>query len=293
MTKLLLPLQKGLKVFFGNPMLTFFSITVLTSVILVSQIFLVLGFSINNYFQGLTLISEVRLYLDDISEDKAQSLGNKILENPNVTHVRYLSKDQVYRASVSLSGDGVSDKDAAQYFPAMLLIGTQVSNGDTSTLESIMAEYSQSNGVIYASYGKEIVSKLKILYYYISAGVLLLGALLFLVLTFITYVVIKLTLYRLAKEIEVYSIIGATPLFISVAYIMDVIIKLVVSFVAAYLILLTLAYYTLAVLLNVDFASYLVYPPMSYFLYLFIAVLLSGILSSYAGVRSFIRSTQS
>lgn len=273
-------------------MLTFFSITVLTSVILVSQIFLVLGFSINNYFQGLTLISEVRLYLDDISKDEAEGLGSKILEDPSVTHVRYLNSSEVYRASVSLGGNSVGDGDASQYFPAMLLIGTQSSDGSTAVLEGIVDKYSTSSGVIYASYGKDIVSKLRILYYYISAGVLLLGSLLFLVLTFITYVVIKLTLYRLAKEIEVYSIVGATLLFISIAYIMDVVIKLVVSFVVAYLVLLLLAYYTLSVLLNVDFASYLVYPPVSYFAYLFVAVLLSGVLSSYAGVRSFIRSTQ-
>lgn len=292
MMKLLLPFQKGLKVFFGNPMLTFFSITVLTSVILVSQVFLVLGFSINNYFQGLTLISEVRLYLDNISTDEAEALGSKILEEGDVTHVRYLNSEEVYRASVSLGGDSVPNTDASQYFPGMLLIGTKSAGGETSALEGIIDKYGDADGVIYASYGKDIVSKLRILYYYISAGVLLLGGLLFLVLTFITYVVIKLTLYRLAKEIEVYSIVGATLMFISIAYVMDVVIKLVVSFVVAYLLLLLLAYYTLSVLLNVDFASYLVYPPTTYFVYLFVAILVSGVLSSYAGVRSFIHSTQ-
>jgi len=178
----------------------------------------------------LKLVSEAQnemkmyVYLDDgVSQDEAQSLYQKILQESEVSEVQFVSKDEAMEEFREQLGD---DSDLvgtlrANPLPNSFLVTPKEEFKTRDAMVALAGRIEPLHGVEEVRYGREFLDKfasvLKALYF--VNGVV--GFIVILSALFIISNAVRLTVISRRKTIEILKLVGATNSYIVAPFIIE------------------------------------------------------------------------
>lgn len=167
---------------------------------------------------------QVVAYLEQVPEGVGlQSLMAEIRRRPEVENITFVSRTEAlerFRKRLQQDADLLSGL-APDFLPASLEIALKEEFRSRQGVASVVSALRQNPNLSDLRYGQEWLERfegfLKVLK--VAGGVL--GGFLLFAALFIVSNTIKLTLYARRDELEVMSLVGATPLFIKIPFLLE------------------------------------------------------------------------
>ncbi len=201
----------------GNRFMSFASIVVLASCLIITGIAILLSTNLNSMVQSMGEENEVIVFLqEDLTQEQIDAFGVALSNLPNVNHEEtvYISKEDALEDQISYMGD-----------MGLLLEGYRTENNpfpasyrvkiyELESLQDTTEKISQISGIDYISSPTDIVDVILGVDKTVTIG----GWGLVLVLAMVSMVVIsntiRLTVFARRKEINIMKYVGATNTFI-------------------------------------------------------------------------------
>lgn len=195
-----------------NKLMSFASITVLFSCLLMIGIAFMLLVNIGQLIDGIEAQNVIMVYLDDnITQQGISETEGEIRQLPNIEKCTFVSKEEAYQQVLS-ELDAV--KDYLEGLKNPLPDAYRVTVADMSMFDSTVESLRQTSGVQSVRENSELAGQLaaaRDAVTYISAGVI---GLLLVVSLFIISNTIKVTMFSRRLEISIMKSVGATNSFI-------------------------------------------------------------------------------
>lgn len=195
---------------------------VLTVTFFVTTILLVFVYSSNQVIRYFETRPQVIAFLvDSATEEESQGLMGKLQSDPKVKNVTYVSKEQALQIYKNATSENplLTELVAPSIFPASV----EFTLNDLSYAEGIISELKSETIVdevgFTASLGGEesltdVVARLRQISYYIRLGGAIFAAFLLSTSFILILVIMGMRMTTRRKEVEILSLIGATPGFI-------------------------------------------------------------------------------
>ncbi|MFN2744431.1 MULTISPECIES: permease-like cell division protein FtsX [Bacillus] len=207
-------LRESLKSLGRNTWMTFASISAVTVTLILVGVFLVIMFNLLHMTSNVEKQVEVKVLIDlTANEDKRAQLEKDIKDIPEVSSVKYSSKDEELknlRDSFGEDGDVFAMFEQENPLNDAFIVKTSNPQDTPKAAKKI-----EKLGSVYkVNYGKEQVDRLfKISNVTKAIGIGLVVGLLFTAMFLISNT-IKITIFARRKEIEIMKLVGATNWFI-------------------------------------------------------------------------------
>ncbi len=232
----------------GNRFMSFASIVVLASCLIITGIAVLLSTNLNSMVESMSEQNEVVVFLqDELTQEQIDAFGTALSNLPNVNNDEtvYISKEQALEDEIAIMGEFgelyEGYREADNPFPASY----RVKIFELESLEDTTAKISEIPGVDYISSPTDVVNVILGIDKTVAIG----GWGLVIVLAMVSLVVIsntiRLTVFARRKEINIMKYVGATNSFIRFPFFVEgVFIGLIASLTAfaiisaAYLLLL-------------------------------------------------------
>ena len=163
-------------------------------------------------------------YLDDPpAAGEVDKWLNDILAYPEVDEVDYISQDQAFeRFRQRLGADAdLLEGLSAEVLPASIEIRFPEELRQRATVEAVVAKLQQDSRFDDLQYGQEWLEKFEAFLLLLRIAGAALGSFLVFAALVIVANTIKLTLYVRQDELEVMAMVGGTPLFIKLPYLVE------------------------------------------------------------------------
>lgn len=270
----------------------FLSFVTLATALFIYHIFWVAGTGSAGFLNHISNAGTVRVYLNGDNEIIAGDIINILKSMENVADAKYFSPKDAKSFAVASAPKAAGLKSfAEEFFPAFIEV--KVYDSSEAALDMIVEGAARLKGVDEASYGREYMEKFRAIgrgaWIFIAA----MSVLFAMSAVFVLYNTVKLSLYKFKDEIKLYSLVGATRTFISVPYLIGGFFMGFFSFIVS-LIVFTAVFmpFNSHVLIKAGINIFTM-PDILYFAVCCAAVCLISVLSSGAGVASFLKQVSS
>ncbi len=235
-----------------NGVMSFASIAVLMSCLVVLGSFTMLVANINVNLDELGLQNEIMVFIEpDLTEDEILRVEQMIRNVSYVGDVRRITADEALDAMIEQAGEENRDLYEAYRDDNPLTDSFEITNIDVEHYTDVTYSLSQIEGIRKTRDARELANMMESL----KNGIMLIFSwflvILFLVSIFVIINTIKLSVYSRKNEIGVMRYIGATGLFIATPFIIEGALIGLVASMAAYLIEVVLYNYVEGAVANV------------------------------------------
>jgi len=207
-----------------NVFVSVVTIGTITLALLIVSLFLLVFVNLENAAENWSEKVQVTAYFDhELSAQEQASLRTKIIAIPGTSTVGYVSRDEAFkRFKNRLRGqETLLEGVRAEILPTSFEIALKRANRDSEGVESFVASLKGIQGIGEIQYGEEWVRRFNTFLNYMRMIGALLGGFLVITVIFIVSNTIKLTIYARREELEVMSLVGATPFFIKAPFLIE------------------------------------------------------------------------
>ena len=200
------------------------SVATITISIFILGLFLILFLNLNSFFLKLNNQIQLIAYLnDDITASQKSILENYISNYPKVESVKEVSREQALAEFQSNMPDSLRSLLELDFnpLPASYNIKFAEVNNRFIHIRELAEKLKNKNGIESVEYGEDWIAKFEKFMTFSRIFLLALGCLLCLGLTFIISNTIRLSIYSRQKEIELMLLIGATPRFVKIPFLLE------------------------------------------------------------------------
>ncbi|NTW48657.1 MAG: ABC transporter permease [Chlorobiales bacterium] len=198
------------------------------SVITISVSLVLLGVFLFMTLSFMQVLSEVRgrieveLFLSEtVSSKEAKQLAAKINAQPSVRSLDYISKEQAAQIFMEEFGENIQTVLGTNPLPQSIKIKLKPEYATADSLERFIAVVSKAEGVTDVKYNKEFLAGIDRnarIFSYITAGIGLIISLASIALVSNT---IRLTIHSKRDMIKTMELVGATPTFIRMPFLIE------------------------------------------------------------------------
>lgn len=182
-------------------------------------------------------VGEVELFLDETTDDVAESLYDRVRATAGVAEAEYISKDraqEIFREEFGEEADIFFD---GAFLPASIRVRVEPDYINTDSLNALVAEFSGWNRVDEVVYNRPLLAKVQDNLRLLSLIGISIGALVLLASIFLVANTIRLAIYARRLMIRTMKLVGATDGFIRKPFIVEGILQGLISSVLALFIL--------------------------------------------------------
>lgn len=273
------------------------TIGTITLALLIVSLFLLVFVNIENAADNWSERVQVTVYFDrELSAQEQSQLRGKIAALPETSRVSYVSRDEALkRFKGRLRGqETLLEGVRSDVLPTSFEITLKRAHRDTPEVERFVGSLRKISGITEIQYGEEWVRRFNAFINFMRLAGALLGGFLVLAVVFIVSNTIKLTIYARRDEIEVMSLVGATPFFIKAPFLLEGVIQgLAGALIAIALLLAMYAGFLHNAGSFVTFnpvSSGLGFLPPAYIGYIILAGAILGFVGSLTSLKRFINS---
>lgn len=183
-----------------------------------------LGYNAYEVTQMLNQQVEVEVFLDDLNSTDTQLMEGRLMENPGITSLSYISKDsaaQVFQQEFGTGGEAISSLD---FLPASFRLN--IDEGyNVAQVDSLVQEINTYDGVSEVRFNMALLqmieSRTETLF--IVGGAI--GIFILLVAIILVFNTIRLTIYAKRDLIKAMKLVGATNAFIRRPFLVEGIVQ--------------------------------------------------------------------
>ena len=200
------------------------SVATITISIFILGLFLVLFLNLNSFFLKLNNQVQLIAYLkDDITASQKSILKKYILNSPKVESVTEVSREQALAEFQSNMPDGLRALLELDFnpLPASYKVHFAEVNNRFNHIQRIANKLKNQNGIESVEYGEDWIARFERIMTFSRGFILALGCLLCFGLTFIISNTIRLSIHSRQDEIELMLLIGATPRFVKIPFLLE------------------------------------------------------------------------
>ncbi len=167
---------------------------------------------------------QVTAYIDQVPEDRIlQDWIGEIRRRPEVEDVVFVSRQQAFerfRQRLQQEADLLDGLDA-DVLPASLEIALADGYRSRQGVDAVVSALKQNPQLADVRYGQDWLERFEAFLRLLRLAGAILGSFLLFAALFIVSNTIKLTLYARRDELEVMSLVGATPMFIKIPFLLE------------------------------------------------------------------------
>lgn len=167
---------------------------------------------------------QVVAYFDKVPDaDKVQQWKSKLEAMAEIERVHFVSRDQAFKRFKERLGDDADllDGVGTDFLPASLEIVLFKDNRNKVGVESVVQKLKQIPELADVSYEPEWLERFDAFVGLLKVAGFVFGGFLLFAALFIVANTIKLTLYARREEIEIMTLVGGTPLFIKMPFLIE------------------------------------------------------------------------
>ncbi len=279
----------------NNRLVTAITVFTITLALLIISLFLLFYVNIEGTVDQWSRKVVVTVYFEgELTPQEVTSLKGKVSSLQGTDSVQYIGKEEALKRFRSrLKGqESLLEGVAPDTLPASMEISLKKQFRSSEAIASYVAALRKVQGIGEIQYGEEWVRKFLSFYQFLRLLGLLIGGFLLLTVMFIVSNTIKLTILARKEELEILSLVGATPFFIKAPFLIEGMIQGACGALFA-IILLVSGYY--AFLSNaVNFLSFnpadsgMIFLPPVYIAALLFGGVTLGLIGSLASLKKFV-----
>jgi cell division transport system permease protein len=166
----------------------------------------------------------LNVYLEsEIDDGAAQALMDRLGVLPEVSRVRYISRDQAWRDFSAALGtqSGVLDGLPRDVLPPSLEIALEPEYRDAPLVERLAARLEQEKGVAMVEYPRDWIDRLSLLVLAVAWLKWLFAGVMFMITFFIVSSAVKLAFLSRTDEIEIMQLVGASRTMIQAPFVLE------------------------------------------------------------------------
>jgi cell division transport system permease protein len=209
---------------FQNPLLCIAAVGTMAVSLTIVAFFGVLFFNFAALTNSWSQRIQIKAYLEKLPpEDVLEEWQKQIKDYPEVASVVYVSRDEAFgrfRKRLGQNSDLLLGLDSS-ILPASLEIGLKEGARNRAGVEAVVARLRQNSYFSDLRFGQEWLERFDSFVLLLKFSAAILGGFLLFATIFIVANTIKLTLYARREELEVMSLVGGTPAFIKMPYIIE------------------------------------------------------------------------
>jgi cell division transport system permease protein len=163
-------------------------------------------------------------YLESgVDDGAAQALVHRVGALPEVSRVRYISRDQAWRDFSAALGaqSGVLDGLPRDVLPPSLEIALKPEYRDAPLVERLAARLQQEQGVAMVEYPRDWIDRLSLLVLAVAWLKWLFAGVMFIITFFIVSSAVKLAFLSRTDEIEIMQLVGASRAMIQAPFVLE------------------------------------------------------------------------
>ncbi|MEC7947166.1 MAG: permease-like cell division protein FtsX [Myxococcota bacterium] len=215
-------LRRALRSLWENLYLNAMATTVIAAALLLMGVYLTVQYNLNTFVDSWDKDVHVSAYFHtDVPEQRRLDLRDRLLDDPAVARVRYVSEDEA-RDWLVERVDGVSDvldQLGPGVLPASLEI-TATDPGDTTALAR-WADDLEGPDFQAIDYGQEWIERFQAFLSVLKLLGALLGTLILVAALFLVTNTVYLIVYNRREELEVQKLVGATGAYITAPFLLE------------------------------------------------------------------------
>ena len=196
----------------------------ITLALLIVSLFLLIFVNLESAADNWSERVQVTVYFDkELTLLEQNTLREKISALSGVSRVSYVARDEALKRFKSrLRGqETLLEGVRAEVLPTSFEIALKRSHRETASVESFVSALKRIPGITEVQYGEEWVRRFNSFLNFMRLIGGLLGGFLVMAVVFIVSNTIKLTIYSRRDELEVMSLVGATPFFIKAPFLLE------------------------------------------------------------------------
>ncbi len=192
--------------------------------LLILSAFSIITVNIDSLLQKWARSFGIVIYLQDsISSEQKSALEAKLQRDPVVKAVRFISQEDALKEMRQSLGDKAVILDAFREnpLPASFEIKLDEEGLSPEAVRNKAAELRKLPGVEDVQYGEKWLASLYSVSRGMKIGAVIVGLIIFVAITFMTYSTIKIFFYRKKDEIETLKLLGATRNFTRLPFLIE------------------------------------------------------------------------
>ncbi len=201
------------------------SITTITIAFSILSLFLVLFVNLNTFLTTWNQQVQLIVYLEDtVTTDQRQALEQVISTNPDVESMTFVPREAAwakFKNTFSSKKSNFIDDLKFNPLPSSYNLKFKPSEDRFVKIRQFAEIFQEKDGVESVEYGEKWLAAFEKFMVFIRIFILAIGGLLALGLVFIISNTIKLSFYSRQDEIELMLLIGATPNFIVIPFLLE------------------------------------------------------------------------
>ena len=217
-------LRKALGSIRENPFINLITVGTIAIAMLLGGSFLLVFWNLQAVVDRLTRDVEISAYLrDDATPAAVASLGERLRRLPEVEDVRFLSKADALALFQKQNPEdkALLDGLGENPLPASYQVKLSSRYRDAEHVTRIAADLAADSAVEEVEYGQEWIAKFTAFLKLLQIAGVGLGAMLVLAVVFVVSNTIKLAVFARRDELEIMQLVGATPMFIRIPYLLE------------------------------------------------------------------------
>ena len=185
-------------------------------------LFLIIFFNLNGFLANWSQQVQVIVYLkDDISPSEKGALENLLMKNSNVQSTEVVSKERAWR-EFRLDQMGISKLDLGfNPLPASYKIRFKAAENRSRLIREFAEKILNEPGVESVDYGEKWIERFEKFMVFCRVFLMGTGGLLCFGLILIISNTVRLSIYSRQEEIELMLLIGATPRFVKIPFLLE------------------------------------------------------------------------
>lgn len=207
-----------------NPFINLITVGTIAIAMLLGGSFLLVFSNLHAVVDRLTRDVEISAYLsDDASQASIASLGDRLKRLPEVDDVRFVSKAEALEVFQRQNPEdkALLDELGENPLPASYQLKLAPGYRDAENVTRIAADLASNAVVEEVEYGQEWIAKFTAFLKLLQIAGIGFGAMLVLAVVFVVSNTIKLAVFARRDELEIMQLVGATPMFIRIPYLLE------------------------------------------------------------------------
>lgn len=241
--------------------------------------------------QALRQSVDVEVFVEDLSEQETDDLGNKLEEEELVESVTYISKDSaaaVFKEEFGTEGASLAD---LEFLPASFRV-KMIEGAEIEKVDSLVVHFAEYEGVEEVSFNQKLLEIIETRFRTVALVGGVLGGLILLASVILVFNTIRLTIYAKRSLIKAMKLVGATNSFIRRPFVVEGVIQGIIAGLLALLVMVISFQYILPEYIpQIGILDW----PFDKWYYLSGAMILLAVLMGFWGsqwaARKFIRKT--
>ena len=228
MQTLLSGLRTTLSNILKNKQTFFLSVATITISISILGLFLILFFNLNGFLSKWNNQVQLIVYLnDDITSSQREVLVDMISKSPQVESTAEISRERAWAEFQSSMSENLKPLLDLEFnpLPASYKIKFHETDNRLLYIRELSEVLKAQKGVESVEYGEEWIARFEKFMIFSQIFLFAMGGLLFLGLTLIISNTIRLSIYSRQDEIELMLLIGATPRFVKIPFLLEGVIQ--------------------------------------------------------------------